>query len=201
MRTDWLEQAATVTIASGPAAEPISRAFAKQALRLDSDHFDDLVDFYITAAREYIERVTDRALITQTLDLTLDDFPPDAIELPRGPVQSVTTITTYDADDVATVQSSAEYRVDTTVDPPRVALNDGEAWPTDLRASAGVVVRYVAGYADTADAAAIPAPIRQALIMLVNHWFEQSTAAGPRLAVVPLGFDAALSPYRAVRAG
>ena len=80
---------------------------------------DTLVTQLITAARMAAEEYLRRALITQTYKLTLDlscsslgaawsegvyDLPvtelyggmPRTIELPKGPIQSITSVTTYD---------------------------------------------------------------------------------------------------------
>ena len=44
----------------------------------------------------------------------------------------------------------------------------------------------------------MPAPLRQAIMMLVAHWYEHRGAVGHDLAgdVPPLGFDALIAPYR-----
>jgi uncharacterized phiE125 gp8 family phage protein len=201
MVNPWLDISSTVTVQTGPTVEPVSLAAAKRSLRLETSADDDLVGFLIQAAREYVERIANRSLITQTLDLTFDEWPGDKIELPRGPVQSVTSVTSYTTADAAAVMSAADYRVDTTTDPGRIALKDGAVWPSDLRAtgSAGVV-RYVTGYGATIDDS-VPAPLRQAIVLLVGHWYETTSVAGPNLSVLPFGFDAAIAPYRIPAAG
>jgi len=44
----------------------------------------------------------------------------------------------------------------------------------------------------------VPAPLRQAVVMLVAHWFEHRGAVGFDQAgdVAPLGFEALVAPYR-----
>ena len=44
----------------------------------------------------------------------------------------------------------------------------------------------------------MPAPLRQAILMLVTHWYEHRGAVGHDLAVLaaPLGFEALIAPYR-----
>ena len=201
MLNNWIDIVSTVNVQTAPTVEPVSRAAAKRSLRLETSADDDLVDHLITAAREYTERVTNRSFCTQTLDLLFDEWPSDLIELPRGPVQSVTSVTSYTAADVATVMSSGDYRVDTTTDPARIALNDGAVWPSDLRATGHAgVVRYVAGYGATSDQDS-PAVLRQAILLLVGHWYEQTGIAGPNMAVVPYGFEAAIAPFRVPVAG
>ena len=201
MLNNWIDIVSTVDVHTAPTVEPVSRAAAKRLLRLETSADDDLVDHLITASREYVERVTNRSFCTQTLDLLFDEWPSDLIELPRGPVQSVTSVTSYTAADVATVMSSGDYRVDTTTDPARIALNDGAVWPSDLRSTGHAgVVRYVAGYGATSDQDS-PAVLRHAILLLVGHWYEQTGISGPNTAVVPMGFDAAIAPFRVPVAG
>lgn len=66
-----------------PAVEPISLAEAKDHLRVDGTDEDTLIALLITAARSHIEDYTRRALITQTVRLTLD-FLNGIMYLPRG---------------------------------------------------------------------------------------------------------------------
>ena len=64
-----------LVIATAPAAEPISTADAKLHLRVDITDDNDLIDALVKVAREHVEIITRRALITQTWDYYLDDFP------------------------------------------------------------------------------------------------------------------------------
>lgn len=155
---------------SAPSAEPITTAEAKAFLRVDHSTQDDLVDDLIAAARQRVEADTGRSLITTTWDLTFDQFPDErAIVLPRLPLASVTSITSYDEDDTSATFASSKYLVDTAQG--RIALNDDEDWPTDLRTHSSAVVRFVAGYG--ASGSSVPQPLRLALYQLVAHWFEQ----------------------------
>ena len=50
------------------------------------------------------------------------------------------------------------------------------------------------------DDAAVPAPLRQAMLMLVGHWFNaREAAAEERFEPVPHGVAALLAPYRRLR--
>ncbi len=65
-----------------PVAEPVTLADAKAHLRLDTALDDDYVKSLITMARQYIEEVCWRGLVTQTWELTLDSFQgEDTLEL------------------------------------------------------------------------------------------------------------------------
>ncbi len=200
-----------LTLVTAPASEPVSLAEAKAHLRIESADDDSLISALIAAARQAAEAHMRRALITQTWRLTLDRFPaaPQAwwdgvrqgadmpgdgsvIELPRPPLVSVTSVTAYDDADNATVAGAASYFVDTDGKPGRVVLRSGQTWPTALRVAGGVEVLFVAGYGA---AGAVPQAIRQGILMLIGHLFENREAEAGA-AALPAGVAALWRPYR-----
>src|SRR5688500_5745800 len=64
-----------LTQVTPPAIEPMALDDAKKYLRVDTADDDVLIKTLITAAREWVERYTGQALITQTWDYWLDHFP------------------------------------------------------------------------------------------------------------------------------
>ena len=64
-----------INVTTPPAVEPLTLPEAKEYLRVSHDDEDDLISDTIAAARELIETVTRRQLMTATLELTLDAFP------------------------------------------------------------------------------------------------------------------------------
>lgn len=134
----------------------------------------------ITVARRNVEALTNRVLITQTWDMEMDRFPSiDVIKMPLPPLQSITSINYYDTDGVESTFSNTLYQVDTLSFQGRIGLHDGEEWPTEtLRTLNGVIIRFVAGYgSNTTD---VPEEFRQAIMMLVGHYYEnrEITASG-----------------------
>lgn len=161
---------------SAPATEPITLAQAKAQCRVDISDDDDLFnDLIIPSARQYIEEATRRAFITQTWRLSLECWPDrNYIQLPKPPLVSVTSVTYTDNAGSATVLSSALYGVDTDSEPGRVVLNYGEVWPSaTLRTMNPIQIIYVAGYGA---ASAVPARFKQAILLLVGHWYENREA-------------------------
>ena len=200
-----------LTLVTSPASEPVSLAEAKAHMRIDSAADDSLITALITAVRETAESHTRRALVTQTWRLTLDRFPTSplpwwdgvrqgadtpgdgsVIELPRPPLVSVTSVTTYDDADNGTVTPAASYYVDADNEPGRVVLRAGQTWPVTLRVAGGVEVLFVAGYGA---AVAVPQAISQGMLMLIGGLYEnrEAEAAAPAL---PLGVAALWRPYR-----
>jgi uncharacterized phiE125 gp8 family phage protein len=83
----------------------------------------------ITAAREYCEMYTRRALATQTVEAYLDYFSGCSIELPMPPLQSVTSIKYTNSAGAETTMPTADYIVDTDSAPGRIVLPYGRTWP------------------------------------------------------------------------
>jgi uncharacterized phiE125 gp8 family phage protein len=162
-----------VTVQTAPAVEPVSLAQAQAHLRVSGSADSDLITTLITVARKYVENSIGRALITQTLDLYLDSWPTgDEIRLPRPNLQGVTSVIYLDDDDTETEFSSSSYHVITSGIFGRIVLKDGQTWPddSDLKTAAGIRIRYVAGYGDAA--ADVPETLRQAMLLMIGHWYE-----------------------------
>jgi uncharacterized phiE125 gp8 family phage protein len=124
---------------------------------------DDLTDL-ITDAREYVERITCRGLLTQTWDYSINEFPPDDfIRLPLGNLQTVTSVVYKDTDGTSTTMTAAtEYLVETNGDQHgRIVLPYGETWPSGpFYPSNPITIRFTCGW--TA-AASIPKVIKRAV--------------------------------------
>jgi uncharacterized phiE125 gp8 family phage protein len=185
---------------AGPAEEPVSLAEAKAWLKLDDGAEDALVTTLVAAARIHVESTTGRALLTQSWRVVLDAWPADrSVRLPVAPLQSLTAIRAYDADGVAHSIGLVQFQSESAVAPARLLLPASVDGMPALRERLGLEVDYVAGFGD--DPEDVPADLRQALLMLVAHWFEHRDAvivAGSG-GVIPIGFDHVVAPYRQVR--
>jgi uncharacterized phiE125 gp8 family phage protein len=160
-----------LVIVTPPAAEPVSLAEIKLHLRIEPDVSaeDDLLNSLIKAARLHAERVTGRALVTQTQKLTLDYFPEWGIELPNPPLQSVTSVVYWDLNETQQTLAAANYKVVTATTPGFVEPAYGEVWPSTLEISGAVEITFVAGYGA---AAAVPDDLKAAIKLLVGHWYR-----------------------------
>jgi uncharacterized phiE125 gp8 family phage protein len=148
----------------------ISIQEAKDHLRYDQADQDALIERLIATATDDVERLTAMRFCTQTWDLVLDAAPcGEVLTLPFGPLQSVTSITSYNTASIASVMDSASYYVDTWSRPGRIVLNEGHSWPTSLRSASAIVVRFVAGFGDPAD---VPSPAKDAVLRRVAHYFR-----------------------------
>lgn len=158
---------------SAPAIEPLSIEDAKTHLRVTSGDDDVYISSLITAARKHVENYTGRALITQTWDLYVDQFPygSNSIVIPKAPLQSVSAITYVDTAGATQTLSSTVYTADADSEPGRVYLAYNQTWPDIRTQQKAVKVRFVAGYGT--DAEDVPTPIVQAIRLVLQNMKDQ----------------------------
>lgn len=173
---------AGLKVVTPPAAEPVTLDEAKDHLRVDGADDDTSITAMIKAAREYCEGYQNRVYITQTLELALDDWPSgNEIELPRPPLQSVTSLI-YKDNGVDVTWPASNYIVDDYSFVARLVLAKNVSWPSvDLPSVNGIKIQYVAGYlpdeGDPVDPAAnVPQHVKQAIMLLIGHWYENREA-------------------------
>lgn len=171
---------------------PVTLAEAKAHVHVDHGDEDALISSLIVAATEYCEKVTERSFCESTYRLTLDRFPCGLvhdyasasingwdIRLPKANLISLDSIKYDDIDGVEQTLSASVYRVEADETPARVTLAYLGEWP-DVRDHSGAVrIVYKAGYAtgtELQQQAAVPQAIKQAIKLLVGHWFENREA-------------------------
>lgn len=151
-----------------PNSEPVSLEEVALHVKQDSSDDDVSLESWIIAAREVVEAHTGRALISRTLQLSLDGFYSSCIRLPYAPLVQVNSVLYYDEDDNEFTLDPASYQVDTVAEPGAIVQKRGYTWPTlTLRPRNGVVIEYVAGYGE---ADQVPQIFKQAILMLIKHW-------------------------------
>lgn len=202
--------------------EPVLISEAKTYLRIDHTDEDSLVGGLITAARDHVERYTRRVLIYTAFRLTLDTFPPynferysrtnmvlqiGDIELPRSPVVSLDAsvitgiayatprVRYWDGDGVQqTMVEGTDYDILIDDNPPRIVLPPFGVWPLVESGSRGSVeIDFVAGYG--ASSQTMPPLLKQAILMLCAHWYENRMAVGSYGTETPFAVDSILKIY------
>lgn len=176
--------------------EPVTLAEAKLHLRVDHSSDDQLITALIVAARQAAEERMQRSLLPQTWEKRLDLFPA-GIELPRGPVTSITSVKFLDSAGVLQTLDPADYQLDSTSEflgwlVPAVDVD----WPDTQENINAVRVRYLAGWANPA---AVPGAIKQWILAMVGATYTHRELAASGTEVRTLGFlDRLLDPYTVV---
>jgi len=194
-------QRLTRTVA--PATAAISLATAKAHLRVEFADDDGYIEQLIEAATATVEGPNGigLALVTQTWKLTRDGGLFLPMELPLGPVQSVTSVSYVDTDGAPQTLSSDAYDVFSDRRPAVIDLAYGASLPSVRKQLNAATVTFVAGFGATPDA--IPADLRSALLLMIGHWYHQREAVvvGTTAVQLPMGVASILERYRCGRFG
>lgn len=187
----------SLSLFAGPTIEPLTVQEAKDWARITDDAEDDLVEGLIRSARAHVEQLSGRALLTQTWELYLDEFP-EQIDIPRPPLQSVTHVKYIDANGTLQTLASSEYTVDTKAEPGRIVPAYGKSWPGTRTEPNAVQVRFVAGYGlEASDVDAKAPELRQAIGVLVGTMYEQrETNTDAAMVDVPEAFYQLVNQHR-----
>ena len=164
------------TIVTEPTEEPINEREAKEQCRIEvgDTEEDEHINSLITTARKYVEQVTGLALLDQTWDLYLSNWPDgNEIKIPKPPLIWTTAdcyVKYTDSDDVEYTFAAASYDVDTDSEPGRIVLKYGESWPSiTLRPMNPINIRFDCGWTEPPN---VPAGIKHAIKLLVADMFE-----------------------------
>lgn len=176
----------------GPAVEPVSVPEMRAYLRLDHEAEDELIAGLLKAARLLVEAASRRVLIESRWRLVLDRWPANRVlRLPLSPLIAVERIGVRDAAGQESDLVPALFHAEANADPPLIRIVAGA--PDPGIASGGIAIELRAGFGATA-----PAPLRQAIRMLVARWFEnRGDIAG--LQILPADVQALVAPYQRAR--
>lgn len=190
----------SLALVTPPIVDPLTLDEAKHHLRVTSEEENDTIESLIAAARDHIDGRDGwlgRALTTQTWDYTLPAFPfDDCIRLPLPPVQSIASIKYRDVDGNLVTFGSSNYTLSADRQwRPEARLAYGVNWPAIRYQPDAVVIQLVCGYGDAAET--IPQPIRQALLLLIGHLYQnrEPVNIGNITTPLPYAVEALLNPY------
>lgn len=143
-----------------------------------SDHLrgvaeDDLLAAYRDTAVSWVEDVTGLQMLTATYEGYLDKFETH-IRIPRPPLQSITSITYFDANNTEQRLSTDDYYLDNAekATPARVYIPE---IPTTYNRPNAVKITFVAGFGDSAD---VPERGKQIVRMLVADLYRNRESQG-----------------------
>ena len=141
-----------IILITPPATEPVTAADIKAAARIDDDVFDaQLTGLLIPAIRQEAEHRLGRRLITQTVELVMDDFDAgEHIDMTLPDVQEITSIKYLDSAGAEQTLSGTVYELDADSTPSRALLKPSQDWPDTQDVPNAVRVRFTVGYGATA---------------------------------------------------
>jgi uncharacterized phiE125 gp8 family phage protein len=175
-----------------PSAEPLSLAEAKAYLRVEHDADDAIIAALVAAARGHVEALTRRALLLQSWRVVLDAWPRDGrLSLRIGPLRALLAARTFDAAGIPHAIDVQNFVLDTAAN---VIASPCWALPAPGRSIAGIELDIACGFGATP--ADVPEPLRQAVRMLLAHWYDNRGVLSPGSAPLPIGVAALLAPYR-----
>ena len=210
-------------LTSAPSVEPVTADELREKLRETSSQLGDTeANELIATAREYAEKQTGLALITQSWRMAIDRWPsarepwwdgvrdgsitelygPQSasdLHFPRYPLQSVDNVTVYDEDTNSPAVTIANvFDVDTYSEPGRMTLKRGATWPVALRANNAIEIVYTAGYGDAATD--VPAPLKRAVKTTAAYMYaNRGDGCGCDVAAIESGAQAILNGYKVAR--
>lgn len=179
---------AGLQVTTAPTVEPLTMQEVKEYLRVEDNTDERVVRPFIETARRFAEEHLGRTLMTTTYSLFIDtnndmddplwegmrtgadlNYYKNYIVLPRSPVASVTSVSTFNDANTEATMASTRYYVDNVSEPAKVVLRQGETFPTALRVANAIKVVYVAGYTS---AYSVPEPIRMGMLQHIAYMYE-----------------------------
>ncbi len=180
---------------TAPIEEPVTLAEAKASLRVDHDFEDALISALIASARNKVETDTERQLVTASWHLLRDGWPKaSAITIAIPKVQAITAVQYMDSNGESQTLAPSNYFVDPHAEPGRLILKSGVVWPAISNQPNAITIRFTAGYGD---ASAVPEVAKQAIKLLVGHWFYNREAASDRrITAVEMAYESLIDSLR-----
>lgn len=187
-------------LVSAPTDYPLTVEEAKEHLRVGDDENDWTIELYLKAATQNAEQFLGRALMDQTWDLFLDEFPTE-IAIPLPPTIEVMGVFYRDSDGAEQELDEASYDVNDAGDRTLVALvRSGSSWPTTLEAANAVRVRFRAGYLDASSPplSNVPFDIKAAILLTLGSLYahRETVVVGQTAVQLPWGAEQLLRPHR-----
>lgn len=162
---------------AAPTVDPVTLQEAKDHLQVLGNDEDAVILSLIKSATAYFDGpngVLGRALISQAWALSVPRPCDNVIRLPLSPIQSIASISYYDTDDNSQTLTVSDFRFYKSEDWAYIEPKSGVSWPTTINRKDAITVAFVAGYGL---ASAIPATLKQAILLLIRHWFDNRSAS------------------------
>lgn len=162
----------TWSVTTAPTGEPITLDAAKAHLYVIGTADNDLITALITAARQHVEAVCERAILSQGWLERQSSFPA-VIELRGGLVTAVASVKYVDTDGALQTLAPSAYVVDLTTQPATISPAYDTPWPEVREGLGAVQVAYTVGY----PADAVPAALTAAMLLIVGDLYANREAS------------------------
>ena len=164
----------TVTVTAAPSTDAVTLVEAKAFMRITVATDDDRISSIIKGCQHAIESLLAQKLVTQTLQLVLDQFGELWTNLQFGPVVSVTSVTVN-----GTLVDATRYDlVGEGAGPVARLVDDAEGLPTPTDNFGAIVIVYVTGYGAAAD---VLEEIKNAILWFVQVAYDDPNATIPKI--------------------
>lgn len=165
-----------------PTTLALTLAEAKRHLNVSSTADDAIITDHIKAATLMLEKRTHRAFVNQTRVCQADNFYDTRyihcrrFYPPVSPLNSSGMTLSYldGVSGAATTLPSSDYIVSTGDQPGFLAESYNATWPSVYPQPNAVTLTYIAGHSTSA--ANVPQHIKQAIRMVVAHWYRNREA-------------------------
>jgi len=177
---------------AAPAVEPLSLDEARSFLRVEHHDDDEVIAALTAGARIHVEVQTRRALITQSWRLSADAWPESGrIAVRPGPLQALTGARIRDGEGDAQAIDLQAFVLDIG---GSALVFAPWALPAPGRIAAGIELDVTVGYGDTAND--VPEPLRQAIRLLIAHWYENRGSVAGGTTPLPAAVASLIASYR-----
>ena len=167
-------------------SEPVTTAEAKAYARIDISDDDTLVDALVTTARVHCESFCRREFIGRTYKWFVEDWPyGDVLNIPRYPVNAVSSVTYYDTDSAQQTLSTSIYTLGKYGIPHQIWLLPDQDWPElDDDKRYPIEVNFTTS-------PTVPETVKTAIKLLVAHWYEnrEAVVVGSQVNTLPMAVE------------
>ena len=178
-----------------PTDYPVTLDDVKQNCGVEYNEHDVLLQSLIESATSQIEEMLGLYLITQTWTVSIQATENNRLLLPLLPVQSVSALNYYDTDDADQTLTVSDFYLYKSDNWAFLEPKTGTSWPATTSRLDALTATVVCGFGN--NGASVPANIKQAVLMLVAHWYENRAAKSDiQLYDVPFAVELIISTAR-----
>ena len=192
---------------TGPAIAAVTMADIKVYGNINTDSKDTVITENIPGIIGFVENITGRRMIDQSVYIYLDSEEyysrlngrKNSIVLSTLNVSSIVEVQEFDRNNTSTVIAASDYRLsgNQLSGSSKLVFNDNTSQPvtTDLRRVDSIRIEVVCGYGtQTTD---IPPELQAAMKILANHWVQYGQyAQTDDIKTTPLNFNANILNFR-----